>query len=183
MLLSLALIWRSDIYVVCPVSIFNCFNFVFHVRWMMSHLHGAAPLSLCYVEYVASPLCLCELTLSSFSVHRKEESALVPTRPRNRTVCPTPVAGALACTGLTTAACVGTAAAAHRVARVQPTWPSPAPTVNASTGLWCSSSRASAATSATISTRRRCLLSDGSTETRTRSRTSGIYPALSYIPS
>lgn len=59
-------------------------------------------------------------TLFSISVHRREESALVPTRPQSRTVCPMQAAGALAYIDLTTAECVGTAVAAPLVAHVQP---------------------------------------------------------------
>lgn len=120
--------------------------------------------------------------LSSFSLYRKEGSALVPIRLLSPTVCPTLAAGALACTGPTTVVCVGTAAAAHPVARAPPVWPSPALTANASTGPWCSSSLANAATSATTSMRLPCLHSDGSTETHTSSSTSAIIPPI-YIPS
>lgn len=109
-------------------------------------------------------------------LHRKEGSALVPIRPLSHIVCPTPAAGALACTGPTTVVYAGMAVAVRLAVHVRPAWPSPAPTANASTGPWCSSSPASAATSATISMRPPCLHSDGSTETHTSSSTSGVTP-------
>lgn len=120
--------------------------------------------------------------LSPFSLHRKEGNVLVPIRPLSHTVCLMLAAEALASTGPTTVVCVGMAAAAHPVARVLPTWPSPAPMESASTGPWCSSSPASVVTSATTSMRLPCLRSDGSMETHTNSLTSGINPPT-YIPS
>lgn len=60
------------------------------------------------------------LFLSSFSLHRKEGSALVRIRPLSHTACPMPAAGALACTGPTTAVYVGMAVAAHPVVHALP---------------------------------------------------------------
>ncbi|XP_077356780.1 CCN family member 1 isoform X2 [Festucalex cinctus] len=102
---------------------------------------------------------------------RREGSAPEPTRPPSRTACPTPAAEAHGCTGPTTAGCAETAAAAGLVARGPPASPSLAPMASASPDPSCLSSRANAATSATISTRRPCPRSSGSTETHTSSLT------------
>lgn len=74
------------------------------------------------------------LFLSFDSHHRKEGSALVPIRPLSHTDCPTPAAGALACTGPTTVGYVGMAVAAHPVVHALPAWPSSALMASASTG-------------------------------------------------
>lgn len=114
---------------------------------------------LLFSNYVPISACQCSkqctllesnATLFLVPPHSEEGNALVHIRPLSHTDCPMLAAGALACTGQITVVCVGMVVAAHPVAHALQVLPLPAPMGNASTGLWCSSSHASAVTSATI---------------------------------
>lgn len=112
--------------------------------------------------------------ISTLCFNRKGGNVLAHRSLPSRYVSTTQAAAAPVCTGPTTAAFVGTAAAAPHAAPALHPWSSPAPTASASRRPSCSSSPASAVTSATTSTKPRSRRSAGSTETLTSSWTSRL---------